>query len=703
MVSQKSAASQNIERVYQERDDVDFREFFGRFPALDDAALAELIEADGRIRIELRLAVDLDRYLDAVPDLLSRVDPLDAAIDVTLRSMLTFGIPPADAERQLAANHPRAADAIREAGALGRAMLATSEIRSRVAASRERHLPAEFGPPMPGGQARYRLLERLGRGSGGEVFRAVDRLLSDDAHEAAVAIKVLEAGEATPWSRQRLIEEAAKARRVVHPNVVRVIDRGVSDEDEDFIVYEYIEGGDLHAWAARHERAPVRSAVRLMAGVARGVQGAHSAGLVHCDLKPGNVLVTASGEPKVADFGVAVRRDPWAAPGAEPGGERPVGNLAFISPEQYRMEPGALTPSSDLYALGGLLYWALTGRLPNGTTIAEIDRTHDPIEGRTTPPSVRAIRPGIDRDLEAVVARALAPRPQDRYQSAAQLADDLEAWLRVEPIRWTRPSTARTLRLWMRRKPAMAAAAAFLGVVLVAAATVIWTLSARAAAERVKAEVMDAELAERDARKRENKALIANYIRMLAMGPGTKSRWEVLPMLPYFDWALGTTVLGDPGDEKPPWLDRVAIIREMLDESRRDAGELAFETLCLESTLGFWLVAERRHAEAEPILAANREHWRAILAPDQQWHQSLGLVASCAAVLRLAERGMANLTGEERAELAGIEADLQRAWDVLGPGSTDTQIKSMIWRIAQDLYGPRLFNDKARLAELARR
>ncbi len=682
----------DVEREYHDRSDVDFAEFVAQRPPLEDEELAELIETDGRIRVELGRAVELSRYLRAVPDLRDRPEPLDAAIDVTLRSMAAFGIPLQEAERQLIANHPDLERAIREAGALSGAMLATIELRARMGAPKERPLPADFGPALQDGRTRYQLLALLGRGTGGEVYRATDRLLSEEGHEALVAVKVLNAADPTPWGRQRFIDEATKARRVNHPNVVRVIDRGLSEKDEEFIVYEYVAGGDLHSWVKAHPDLSPAEAVRLIAGIARGVQAAHGASLVHCDLKPGNIVLTPEGEAKVADFGVAVRREPWSGDGSgAPSGER-IGNVAFISPEQYRMEPGSLVPGSDVYAIGGMLYWLLAGRLPNGETLTEIERTHDREEGRKNAPSVRAVRAEIDRDLDAICARCLAPKPYDRYQSAAQLADDLEAWLRLEPISWTRPTLARKARLWVRRKPALATTYAVLLAVVVVGAGAIWYLRAQAAAgHRAKANL---QLTNRI--RGEQAARVSLFIETFkpwAMGDA----YVLLPVLPYFDWMLGTSILGDPATKTPPWRDRIEIIRGMLEESRRRYGSETFQTLCLESTLAFWLVAQRRADEAAPILAANREAWLKVLAPDQPWHRWLEGLSECAAAENLARQAPRPLPSADRARLASAARTLEDVFATLGPTHTEVPFKILIGRTLKRLYGPELLDEPQRL------
>ncbi len=346
MIEQQLALTDELSVLYQQgSDDIPFIEVMRRFPPASDAALADLIEVDGRVRIRLKRAVTLDRYLGAIPDLGDRPEPLDAAVDMALRALARAGRADERAVNDLAGRHPKLAEAIRDAAALNNAVWSTGSIRRYLTGSPIRKMPCDFGPRLDGGTHRYELRELLGEGAYGQVYMAIDGQLSEEGHPAFVSIKVLSAPGS---SRQQLIDEATKARRIDHPNVVRVLDRGVSEDDEDFLVYEYVKGGDLARWVRRHPRGvPVDEAVRIVALIARGVHAAHMAGLVHCDLKPNNIVMTAEGEPKVADFGVAVR-----AGTKSDDSSVPLGNLAFMSPEQFRMEPGALTIPTDVYALG---------------------------------------------------------------------------------------------------------------------------------------------------------------------------------------------------------------------------------------------------------------------------------------------------------------------------------------------------------------
>jgi hypothetical protein len=477
----KASAAEDLATLYDHQgEDVIFSSFLSGFTdPLDDEQLAELIELDGRKRLVRGLAVPLERYLSAVPDLRGRSNALDAAIEVSLRWLARSSRVDQSAVDQLSAQYPELAEPIREAASLNNALWSTTGLRDAVAGRTTKSLPSDFGPLLQDGAHRYVLRALLGIGATGQVYLAVDRQMSEPGHEALVAVKILPRQDTTILQRVRLADEATKARRIDHPNVVRVIDRGTSEDLEDFIVCEYVEGSDLGAWLQRRNGEVVtREAVALAAAIARGVQAAHSAGLVHCDLKPSNVLMTRDGQPKVTDFGIAMRAHEAEDELRGMERERPIGNLAFISPEQYRMEEGAFSAPSDIYALGGVLYLLLTRRLPNGESVEEIAR-HHARRGLDRGP-VRFEGREVDRDLAAICRRALEPDPRKRYSAAGSLADDLEMWLRAEPLYWTRPSLPRVARLWVRRQPMAAALLLILLGSLVIAGGVVQHLRSRA-------------------------------------------------------------------------------------------------------------------------------------------------------------------------------------------------------------------------------
>ncbi len=254
---------------------------------------------------------------------------------------------------------------------------------------------------------RYELGSRLGAGGMAEVFSATDRVL-----DRRVAVKVLVPPFASdPSFVARFEREARASAGLNHPHVVAVYDAGVADGTA-FLVMEYLPGLTLRELLKQRGALPEGEAVGLAAQVADGLTAAHRAGLVHCDIKPANVLLDADGRAKVADFGIA------RAASMEPTTDTTsvLGTVHYLSPEQAQRQP--IDARSDVYSLGALLYELLTGSVPfagNSPVAVAIQHVQAP------PPSPRAVRPEISRATEAVVLRALAKRPDERFQSAADM------------------------------------------------------------------------------------------------------------------------------------------------------------------------------------------------------------------------------------------------------------------------------------------
>jgi serine/threonine-protein kinase len=274
---------------------------------------------------------------------------------------------------------------------------------------------ADIGSVLGG---RYRLIELLGQGGMATIYRARDHQLERD-----VAVKVLrpEYGR-DPDFFARFRQEAQSAASLNHPNVVAVYDYG-TDEAGPFIVMELVDGEDLATILKRSGPLPPRQAARIAAEIARAIAAAHDRGFVHRDIKPGNVLVTREGRAKVTDFGIAraVAEAQFTLPGTT------IGSVHYFSPEQARGEPAG--PASDIYSLGIVLYELLTGRRPwEGDSAAAIAtaRLTGPV------PSPSAVRAGIPSSLEAIDRKALALRPEDRFASAAAMAEALERYLAEE-------------------------------------------------------------------------------------------------------------------------------------------------------------------------------------------------------------------------------------------------------------------------------
>lgn len=250
---------------------------------------------------------------------------------------------------------------------------------------------------------RYRLLERIDEGGAGEVWRARDEKLDRD-----VAIKLL-GPDADDAFRARFADEARRAAAVVHPNVVTVFDEG-RDGADAFMVMELVPGRTLREIVADRGPLPAHEVARLVRQVAGALDAAHAAGVVHCDVKPANVIVDREGVAKLTDFGIArAARDRDE--------QELLGTARYIAPE--RVEGGPVTARTDVYGLGLVAYELLTGRPAfDGATSEELVRER--LVGPA--PSLRLARVGIDERLDAIVGQALATDPDRRYASAGAFA-----------------------------------------------------------------------------------------------------------------------------------------------------------------------------------------------------------------------------------------------------------------------------------------
>ncbi|MGV3485242.1 MAG: serine/threonine-protein kinase [Planctomycetaceae bacterium] len=268
----------------------------------------------------------------------------------------------------------------------------------------------------------YRLLAEVGRGGMGVVFRAHQISLDRE-----VAVKMILRGRlASDIDLSRFMSEASATARLQHPNIVPVYEVG-DIEGRPFFSMKLIDGATLGERLADGP-LPEREAAKLLAGISRAIGFAHRQGVLHRDLKPSNILIDSDGTPMVTDFGLAKRF------GVENDLTRSgivVGTPSYMSPEQAGGRRESIGPASDIYSLGCVLYHTLTGRPPlvadSVMELVMLVMEQDPI-----PP--RALRPRLDRDLEMIVIRCLQKPPDLRYDTADELADDLEAFLRDERV-----------------------------------------------------------------------------------------------------------------------------------------------------------------------------------------------------------------------------------------------------------------------------
>ncbi len=342
-----------------------------------------------------------------------------------------------------------------------------------LAAAREAEAETEaFGAVRTDGAAPhlfpgYQIIKELSRGGQGVVYQALQ-----ESTKRKVAIKVLLEGPfASRSARQRFEREIELVAQLKHPNIVPIFHSGQSTAGQPFYVMDYVRGLPLH----RHVRdmhLPLEDTLRLFARICEAVEYAHQKGLIHRDLKPANILVDGEGQPRILDFGLAKL---LGAPVETlvSVSRSIVGTLPYMSPEQVRGNPDEIDTRTDIYALGVILYELLTGQYPYPVIGQMADVLRHIAETPPTPPSrcwtstsgvalrsSRRLRPGacpIDDEVQTIVLKTLAKERERRYQSAGELARDVQRYLAGEPIDAKRDSALYLLRkLATRSLPATA-------------------------------------------------------------------------------------------------------------------------------------------------------------------------------------------------------------------------------------------------------
>jgi serine/threonine protein kinase/tetratricopeptide (TPR) repeat protein len=308
----------------------------------------------------------------------------------------------------------------------------------------------------------YELLEEVGRGGQGVVFRARQKSLN-----RTVALKVISLGQ---WASQehlkRFRREAEAAASLDHPGIVPIYEVGERDGSCYFSM-KFVEGGQLDE-VVRRTPISLRQAAELIAKVARTVHYAHEHGILHRDIKPGNILVDQRGEPHLTDFGLArlVESESTVTRTLEV-----LGTPSYMAPEQAAGETAKLNKATDVYGLGAVLYQLLTGQPPfaGRTTYETIRLLRD-----TEPRPPRLSNPKVDRDLSTICLKCLEKDPQRRYPAAAGLAEDLEHWLKHEPIKAKPSGFFVHARKWVRRNPSSAMLVTLLVALAIGLSVTVW-------------------------------------------------------------------------------------------------------------------------------------------------------------------------------------------------------------------------------------
>src|SRR6266545_2402985 len=308
----------------------------------------------------------------------------------------------------------------------------------------------------------YELLEEIGRGAQGVVFRARQKSLN-----RTVALKVISLGQwASKAHLKRFRREAEAAASLDHPSIVPIYEVGERDGSCYFSM-KFVEGGQLDE-VVRRTPMSIRQAVELIAKVARTVHYAHEHLILHRDIKPGNILLDAKGEPHLTDFGLArlVESESSVTQTLDV-----LGTPSYMAPEQAVGSNSVVSSVTDVYGLGAVLYQLLTRHPPfaGGTTYETIKLLLD-----TEPRQPRLLNPKIDRDLSTICLKCLEKDPQRRYSSALALAEDLERWVKHEPIQARHAGIFARGKKWVRRNPTSALLAACLVALAAAAGWIVW-------------------------------------------------------------------------------------------------------------------------------------------------------------------------------------------------------------------------------------
>ena len=509
-------------------------------------------------------------------------------------------------------------------------------------------------------------LERpLGHGGMGSVWLAHR---SDGQFEGRAAIKLLNLTLVRASGLERFRREGSILAHLTHPDIARLLDAGVSDTGQPYLVLEYVDGVRIDEWATEQQRS-VRSLVTLFLRVLDALGHAHAGLVIHRDLKPSNILVTTDGRVKLLDFGIAtLLSDAQGHDDGASGGDGSLHasvtlegralTLEYAAPEQ--VSGGTISTSVDIYAAGVLLYVLIAGRHPTA-------------EGCTTPAEILAAL--VERqpyalgvgDLDAVIAKALAKDPAQRYRTVGELADDLSRWLRHEAVRARPPAWSYRARKFVRRNRVETAAA--FGVVIAVAAGIALSLSSahRATVERDRAE----------AASRESEAVNNFLIQLFETSDPVEaggdtltarelvrratSRVQQLGAVP-FEQARLLTVIGRLNLSLAQYEAAYAALSQALAIEQRSRAGATLETAEILRPLAQVFVHEAKYAAADSVTRQAFQIEERVLGRE---HPDLALLLHELAAIAI-----------YRADFAGAESYQRRALELrekfIGPGDTLT-------------------------------
>jgi tetratricopeptide (TPR) repeat protein/predicted Ser/Thr protein kinase len=498
-------------------------------------------------------------------------------------------------------------------------------------------------PPVPRQIGKYRILGLLGQGGMGVVYRA-----EQDKPRRTVALKVIQAGRASTQLLKRFEHESQVLGRLQHPGIAQIFEAGTATTaqgPQPFFAMELIQGRPLIDFAEAHHLG-TRQRLELLIKICDAVQHAHIKGVIHRDLKPGNILVDETGQPKVLDFGVARLTDAdLQVTTAQTDVGQLIGTLPYMSPEQVTGDPAELDTRSDIYALGVLAYELLAGRLPydlKRKVIAEAAR----VIREKEPAPLSSVNKVFRGDLETIVSKALEKDKARRYQTATDLGEDLSRYLRDEPIVARPASALYQLRKFARRNKALVGgvAVAFLALALGLAATSAALVRA-VRSDRLAARHL--EQAEREAKKA---TAVNEFLQnmMTSADPlfGVGREVTVLEALDRAAEQLNSEL-----DDEP---EVKATIHQVLGDTYKNLGKTDQAESHLRAALRIW-----------------REHFGADQAAQAKCLNDLGLVLKDRGRLDEAESLLQEALTRQRESRSGGSAEVARSLDLLGSVKRD--------------------------------
>ncbi|XVJ59160.1 MAG: serine/threonine protein kinase [Tepidisphaera sp.] len=613
----------------------------------DEDTWADVIRADVQQRVMLNLPVGLREYL-AVPEIAGSMVLVDTAIRAIVHAKIAKGTARAVAMAEIRAECPEWEEAITTAEVLS--SLLGSDIDADPAPTEK--LPRRLGSPSEDGQPRYQLIHRIGAGSHASVYRAIDHELGTSERPAWVAVKLLRGERGSHVPLRKLLAEAERARHVAHPGVIPIYDAGCTPHGEVFIVTPVFEGRTFADAFQNVDSKKITAAVAAVRDVCEALQAVHNAGMLHCDIKPLNLLMDSDGRVKIADFGMSV----WAEHGDDGGAGR--GTLGFMAPEQRSRAGEWRRPTVDTYATGATLAWALTGQVLHGSTAADAERalSNPDLHAATVEAKLASIE---DPELRRIVARAVDFDPRKRYQTPEAMASDLRAWQAGEPIEWMGLGLKRRFSMWARRSPQQAAAlAAVIGAAGMVVGAIVW--------QQAQSHQMDLKMVmEREQAGQKTldnvRTLLATTTKTLTIARDSRWRDSSTPVFTLMEAMSGPTFFDESGYRRGIWDRRIEEARQNQAASPEGSVEHLNWTL-LE---GIWLLQDEKFAEALEVMDRAVAGWTARCEPEDPWLAEVKGVRAAAKILTVSRGRLDAKPGEPKPdipaeELAELEGLLRR-------------------------------------------